>query len=678
MGSSLHAYQRGICSCLQKLLIHQFTQLYLEGNKDLGNSLSGEECILPVCLSNEYDVHIGDTKMIKLSDKDVTYYVAGIYTDPYQTSTAYDSDILVQKLPTGGRLTIAVYGKDAVTGMEIEAKYRETYPDIFSGSIMTLENRISNGSLVGQIIGAVFLAVGVFMLLVSGLMIYYMIKNAMIADAKPIAVYRTMGYTQADIMAMYLKLYFMVVTLACLIGNIGSVFISNTILTSIFENMGRLKTEYSFLSGLICYLLIIGFVLVLIMLILRKSCRIKPVASLTENHYGGIKKKKHYKGNSTLQFSAFGIAYRTFMREKRSAFSILLTCIVTIFAVNFIVISLDVANGMMENNDYWIGIDQSHIMVNIANQDNFATVKNIIEQDKRTDHTLSCNFDARVDMKWKKGMSGTTMVAFVYEDFEQAALPVTEGRNPITSDEIAISTRMARELHKDIGDYLEIYLDDSTKADMLITGLFQTYMHTGSLCRLTTSTYINNQVVFNYNYISVYLKDQKDMESFIPDMKESLGGKGKVIKRTEQYSSIMNMIVLPQQRAIPPVAALIILIAGINIFSIVFLKNLKAFKINSIYKCIGYTSWHLILSNMIYVLLIALLSILITLPVSLITYAPIMRLCLSAYNFSEYPMQYSTTHLIIANTLVLLVFIISTLASSKSLFKLNARELVQE
>jgi hypothetical protein len=144
MGSSLHAYQRGICSCLQKLLIHQFTQLYLEGNKDLGNSLSGEECILPVCLSNEYDVHIGDTKMIKLSDKDVTYYVAGIYTDPYQTSTAYDSDILVQKLPTGGRLTIAVYGKDAVTGMEIEAKYRETYPDIFSGSIMTLENRISN------------------------------------------------------------------------------------------------------------------------------------------------------------------------------------------------------------------------------------------------------------------------------------------------------------------------------------------------------------------------------------------------------------------------------------------------------------------------------------------------------------------------------------------------------
>ncbi len=654
------------------------TALYLEGRKGLGNTLTKEECILPVCLSNEYDIQIGDTVMIKLADKDVTYTVAGIYTDPYQTSTAYDSDILVHKLPAKGRTTIAVYGKDTVTGREIEMKYRETYTGIFIGSILPLEDRIDNGLIVGQIIGALFLAVGMIMLLVSGLMIYYMIKNAMIADAKSIAVYQTMGYTQADIMSMYIKFYFTVITLACLVGNISSVFISDTILTTIYENMGRLKTEYSFLSGLICYLVITCFILLLIILIIRKSCRIKPVVSLTGNNYGGIKKKKHYRGNSSLQFSAFGIAYRTFMREKRSALSILLTCIVTIFAVNFIVISMDVANGMADNNDFWIGIDKSDVMVGVANRDDFAFVKNTIEQDERIDHTLSSNFDVRVAMKWKKGMSNTTMTAFVYEDFDQAALPVTEGRNPRISKEIAISTKMAGELHKEVGDYIQIYLNDNTKIDALITGLFQTYMQFGSLCRLTTSAFRDNQIDFEYNNISVYLKDQKDMESFLQNTKDRLGGKGKVLKRTEQYSSIMNMIVLPQQRAIPPVAALIVLIAGINIFSIVFLKNAKAFKINSIYKCIGYPSWHLIQANMIYVLLIALASILITFPASLCTYAPIMRLCLSAFNFSKYPMQYQASHLIIANAIVLLVFILSTLASSKSLFKLNARELVQE
>ncbi len=652
--------------------------LYLEGRKDLGNTLTEEECILPVCLSNEYAVHIGDTVMIKLADRDVTYRVAGIYTDTYQTSTAYDSDILVRKLPAKERITIAVYGKNAVTGREIEEKYRETYSGIFSGSFLALEDRINNGLIVGRIIGAVFLAVGVIMLLVSGLMIYYMIKNAMITDAKAIAVYRTMGYTQATIMAMYIKLYFVLITLACLIGNISSVFISDTILTSIYENMGRLKTEYSFLSGLICYLVITSFILLLIILIIRKSCRIKPVVSLSGNNYGGIKKKKHYKGNSSLQFSAFGIAYRTFMREKRSALSILITCIVTIFAVNFIVISLEVANGMNDNNDFWIGIDKSDVMVGVANRDDFDFVINTILQDERIDHTLSSNYDTRVAMKWKKGMSNTTMTAFVYDDFDQTALPVIEGRNPRSYEEIAISTKMAGELRKGVGDYIQIYLDDKTETDMLITGLFQTYMQFGSLCRLTTSTFSDNQINFSYNNVSVYLKDPKDTESFLQDMKNKLGGKGKVMKRTEMYSSIMNMIVVPQQRAIPPVAVLVVLIAGINIFSIVFLKNVKSYKINSIYKCIGYSSWHLIRANLIYVLVIALASILITLPISLCSYAPIMRLCLSAFNFTEYPMQYRASHLILANAVVLLVFILSTLASSKSLFKLNARALVQE
>lgn len=655
------------------------TALYLEGNKDLGNSLAEDECILPICLSNEYDVHVGDTVTVNLANQDVTYRVVGVYTDPYQTSTAYDSDILIHKLPNADRrLSINVYGKETITGKQIEEKYRENYPGVFNAYFLSLEDRISNGLLVGKIIGAMFLAVGVIMLLVSALMIYYMIKNAMIADAKSIAVLRTLGYTTNDITFMYLKLYFMVITFACLIGNICSVFISNTILTSIYENMGQLKAENSLLSGLICYLVIISFILLLIIFIIRSTSRVKPVTSLNGFDYGGVKKRKHYKGNSSLQFSAFGIVYRTFMREKRSALSIIITCIVTIFSVNFIIISLDVANSMKDNNDFWIGVDKSDVMVNVSDPEDYVYVKNIIEEDSRTDYCLGSNYEARTILEWKKGITNTTMTAFVYDDFTVADLPITKGSNPKAANEIAISTFMADELQKNIGDYIEIYLDQDTKADLLITGFFQTYLQFGRLCRLTTSAFAENHITYQHSNISVYLKDKADMESFIQDMKSLLKGKGKVIKRTEQFSSIMSMIVTPQQNALPPVTALIIIIAGINIFSIVFLKNLKAFKINSIYKCIGYTSWQLICSNLIYVLVIALASVVITFPISLTTYAPIMRLCLSIFNFSEYPMQFQTSHLVLTNSAVIMIFMISTLASSKSLFRLNVRALVQE
>jgi ABC-type antimicrobial peptide transport system permease subunit len=140
----------------------------------------------------------------------------------------------------------------------------------------------------------------------------------------------------------------------------------------------------------------------------------------------------------------------------------------------------------------------------------------------------------------------------------------------------------------------------------------------------------------------------------------------------------MEMISTPQQKAIPPVAILIVIMAGLNIFSIVYLKNIKAQKINGIYKCIGYTTWHLIHSNLCYVVVIAMVSIGITYPASYYMYSPLMKLSLSMLNFKEYPMQFNTSHIIMADIAVLIIFIISTVASSKALFKVNARDLVQE
>lgn len=652
---------------------------YLEGNKKIGKTLTEQECILPACISNEYDVHIGDKITVKLVDKDVTYKVAAVFTDPFQTSTAFDSNILVKKLPkVKSNLDIYVYGKADVTGQLIEEAYREKYNGMLQGSVYTIEDRINNGLVVGKIIGAIFLAIGIIMLLVSGLMIHYMIKNVMLTDAKSIAVFKTIGYTSNDILFMYVKLFFCIVTLACFVGSIASNFISNTILTSIYENMGQLKVNHTIQSGVICYLLTVSFVISVITIILSKSKKIKPVLALGGINYGGIKKKKKYKGNSKLQFSAMGIAFRTFVREKRNAVSILITCIVTIFSINFAVISLDAARTMKDNNDFWLGVDKADVMVNVTDPTQFDFVKNIVKKDDRTDYSLYSNYLARVTMRWEKGMNSTSMSAFVYDDYTKAKLPVIEGRNPKTGNEIAISTTVAGDLNKSIGDYISVYLDGKVQTDMLITGLFQSYMQFGEMCRLTTSAYKEHNYKLVYNNISVYLKNKKDTNRYIKDMKSKIDGSGNVIKRTQQYGSIMDMIANPQLKAVPPVSALILIIAGLNIFSIVYLKNMKAQKINGIYKCIGYTTWHLIFSNMIYVTVIAIVSVIITLPISVLTYSSIMKMSLAVFNFKRYPVQYNYFHLIGLNLVVVLIFIISTLLSSKALFKVNARNLVNE
>ncbi len=653
--------------------------LYIEGNHNISQTLQEDECILPACISNEFDMHIGDTVRLQLADQEFNYRVAAVYTDPYQTSTAFDSDILINKLPpVEGRLILYIFGNENVAGTQIEAAFREKHSGKLNASLFALEDRISNGLVVGQIIGAMLLAIGIIILLVSGLMIHFMIKNTMITDAKSIAVYKTMGYTSKDILFMYLKMYFVVVTMACILGMLCSVFVSNTILTSTFKNLGQLKASNSILSGILCYFVIVSFVILVITVIISKAKRIKPVHALNGTNYGGIKKKKKYKGNSNFQFSAFGIAYRTFTREKRSAVGIIIASIVTVFSVNFIVISLDVANSAKENNDFWIGIDKADAMIAISESADYDFIKEVVDNDSRTKRSLSSSFLERVTMDWEKGKEITSMDAFVYDDYSVTGLPLTEGENPKNKNEIAISTTVSKSLGKSIGDYLAIYLDGEKRADLLITGLFQTYMQFGSMCRLTTSAYTEHNCDFAYNNLSIYLKDGGDTEAFIEDMKSKIGGRGNVIRRTEQYGSIMNMIVTPQQKVLPLVAALIIAIAGLNIFSIIFLKNIKLQKINGIYKCIGYNTWHLIASNLWYVTVIAAVTVVITLPVSILTYSPIMKLALSMLNFMEYPMTYQISHLLVANIAVVIIFVIGTLASSKALFQVNARDLIQE
>ncbi|GFP76197.1 ABC transporter permease [Clostridium fungisolvens] len=653
---------------------------FLTGSKDTIRELKDNECIIPACLSNKNNVKVGDKIKIKFSNGNLFYTVRGIYSEIYDMTTSYDSEILIKQLPKGvyGNLNIRLYGKPGVTGEDIEQAYREKNDGQMNGHIITLEDTINVNKISGNIIGAIFLAIGIIMLVVNCIIINFMIQNLMITDAKVIAIYKTMGYNSGDILSLYLKFYFFITSIACLLGGVASASISNIILISVFKNMGKVVTNNLLVPGAICYSAIVTLVIGMIYRIISKTKKVKPVYALNGMTNSSTKKKKYYKGNLKFQFSAIGIALRGVMRNRKNSIVILITSIVTVFGINFGVISLDVANTLKDNNDYWLGVDKCDVMINVIDSNKNREVEDIIKNDSRVSYVLNSNIATQVTMKWKKGTKLTTMKGFVFDDYSKAKLPITEGRNPENGNEIAISSKISKSLNKSIGDYIEIYLGGEKKVNLLITGIFQTYLELGDCCRLTTSVYTDNNYDFNYNYFSIYLKDKKQMNFFIEDMKKKIGGNGNITARTEAFSSIMDMIVTPQKGAIPPVVALMLLLGGINIFCIVILRNTSNEKTNGIYKCLGYSTWHLICSNLYYVGILAVISIIIAVPMIILLYPSIMKVCLSMFGFIKYPVTYNYFHIALANIAVLIAFIISTLISSRSLKKVNVRDLVQE
>lgn len=642
--------------------------------------LKENEIIVPACISNEYDIKVGNTIIVHYSAGDREYTVRGIYAEPYSISSAYTIRFFVKELPLDANIeyTLFIYGNEKMDGQSLVNEYRRQFDGILPAYTAPIEEMESNALLTGKIVGGVFLAISIIMLLVSGLIINFMIRHVMLMDAKNVAIYKTIGYSYGQVLKMYLSFYFVIVSVASLIGISLSKVVSSRLLNEVFAAMGESGSKNTFLLGLPCYIVVVGFVLLIIYSILHKMKQVKPV-EVFQGYNSTNTKKKRYHTNKHYSFSPLGITLRAMSREKKGMVGIILISAATILLVNFALISLDVAYSVEDNNDYWFGIDDSQVYIGVNDGNTIEEVKEQVERDPRVEKTAEVSLeDANVTLKWEEGRTITYMNPFIYESYEGLNLPLITGRNPQYADEIAISSLMADEWEKEVGDYIDIYLEGNKKVSLLVTGIYQTYFSMGKSCRLVGATYVDNGMDFQYTKLSVYLKEGTDVTEFINDIKTGMGSKVTVQKRTELFSSIMDMIVTPQKSAIPPMMVIILMVSAVNIFGIVLLKNSSSEKINGIYKCIGYATGHLIRSNVWYVAIISIVSMAVAVPVCLVCYESLMTACLGMFGLKEYKVTYHMLHLVIGNVVVLAVFIVSTILSSLSIRRVKVRDLVQE
>lgn len=650
----------------------------VEGNCKDFEKLNIGECVIPACISVENDLQIGDDFIIHAEGEDITYTVKGIYADVYSTSNAFSNYTLVKRLPQqlSSEMEIRLFVKGNVTEEQVLDRYEETYGNELEGQMNTKSNAIESTLLAVRILGGILLAIGAIMLLTCCLIVNFVLRSIMTSDAKTIAIYKTMGYDNHTIRGLYTKFYFVVTTVGIFSGILISRVVTNHILNDLFANIGEQANVHVEKIGIVIYGLILLLVLGTVYLVTSRMKKMKPVHALGSMSPTDTMKKKNYKGDYRGAFSSFGIALRMIMRDKKGTIGILIVAIVSVIGINFGLVSLDVALNMKENNDYWLGIDKCDVMITASGNVTAEEIEEKLEGDFNIEKTALCCMSGVLIVEREKNGKNAVVYPFVYEDFDEVDLSIVKGRNPQKKDEIALAGKVAETLHKDVGDYVSLKMGQSSKS-FLITGIYQTYYSMGESCRLIGEAY--EGVPFSYDTVSVYLKDNKDIPDEVERIEELIGGRGKVIPRTEQFASIMEMISKPQESAIPAVILMVVLIGSINIFCIIMLKNQKEVKINSIYKCLGYTSGHLMAANLWFVSLLALASILTAVPILLYLYPKILKLSLGAmFGLLEYRVTYNMPLILGGNIGIFVLFIISTLLSSGGIRKINVRDLVIE
>lgn len=639
------------------------------------------ECFIPVVVANEYNIKVGEKILLSSGSKTYSYKIAAIYTEPYSISLAFNSDILVKKIPEGLEASqiIAVLSDKNVTGNEIISEYREKNQGVLEGRDITIEDRMSSSALTEKILGGILLVASILVLLVSSMMIRYMIKSALIQDSKTIAIYKTIGYSSKSIVKIYMQVYFFIVASGSILGVICSSVVSSGFIKQAFANIGEVSHSGILFPAAICFFIINSFVLLQIYLVINKMKEIKPVTQLNgrESQLAALKMKNH-PWIETLTFSPIGIAIRNIQRDKKNTCYIILTCMISVYCLNFALASLSLMENMKDKNYYWIGFDKFDASAVSTNNAKFDENCRVLLRNPDVSRVIKTTTDFNVIVKWAKGIGDPVLGSMVYETYQGLDMAVVKGRNPIHSDEIVLGNLVAKEMKKDVGDYVDIYLSADKKVSLLIVGTSQGYYNLGRTCRLLGSTLEKNGVKFSFNEASIYLNKNVDKNQFIKKYNNEMKANLKIINRVDKYANIMDMICGPQKSALGPFMLLIMVIGALNLFCIVYLKNLKERKKHNIFKAIGYSGRHLLMTNLYYIGIIAIVSILVTIPIFIEMFPKTMVLSLSMFGFEEYPVTYNVITTIIGNTVILLIFLLSTILSSNGLFSNHITELGQE
>ena len=639
------------------------------------SELQDDECIIPNMFANVNNINIGDEIKIKGNGFDKEYKVVSKYADPYSLNSAFTMNIFISKIPDNVQKddVILVYGKENISGQEILDSYREKNNGYLDGYPVTLEECIENSTIAENITGGILFGVGILILLVSVVMFSFMIKSALINDKKTIAIYKAIGYSYRDILLINIKFYSFLILSGSIVGAVLSNIIVNNFLADSFKNIGETNNYSNVLPALICTITIVLFILMSIYMILKKMKKITPVEAFRDDTINSKNKIKRSK--FSYSFSPFGMALRNIFRDRKNSFFVLLICIISIYIINFGIQSLSKVKSMKDDNYYWFGFDKCDVIFETASLEKFDDMYKEIVDDKDTEVTYKTSTKT-INLAWQKGMTTTSVDVKLYEDYENLSLNVLEGHNPASTKEIAISSKISDDLGKSIGDYIDIYMNQTEKVSFLICGIYQTYCELGRQIRMTSDTFEKyNEKEPLFNEASIYLKDGVDKEKYIDRLNDKFNGQGKVIQRKEKFENVMEKICKPQEGSISPFIFVTLILAGINIFGIVILRNSKNRKSTCIYKSIGFSSFELLMSNIIYVLIIAIASIIITVPLFFLTYTKLMSICLMSFGIREYPIDFNLLSFILSNSSVVLLFILFTLLSSRQIYKYKVTEL---
>lgn len=469
--------------------------------------------------------------------------------------------------------------------------------------------------ILNKVIGFVMIFLGVVMMHIALFTIGFTISDAILSNYKTIGIIKSLGLTSNQTIGTYMIQYAFLAIIAIIPGLLASSFLSRIIIES---SLSYLKTGDSAIpirGGSI--VVIVGISLFLIILLCvwfysNKARSVQPVQAIrygmSEEDNSKLTRRIGSNRSNRLGFErlpvTFVIGLRAILKNIKGSSLMMVLAIVTssVLVLGFVLLNSFIM--IKQTSPLW-GYDDSNIAVTIFNKTAFSHAD--FEKDVLSDQRVK-------NIGWVGGVNGvfpsvkpagsnnkseqSTNIAITVIDgnYDELGYAVIRGDNPQNNNEIALGVNLAKQLNKELGDIVEVYIGGN-KHNLIVTGIYQAIANMSFTARMTVDAVKENHAVYEgMEIMFINLKDNQLSDQFAQELNTKYKESIAALTQQTLLDSVFKEAVAVLMWPMAMMGLLFLFVTFIIIYSTCLINIKKESKTYGIYKSIGMTSFKIRIS----------------------------------------------------------------------------------
>lgn len=579
---------------------------------------------VPVILLDSYDMSIGDKLTISYGNYNKTFTITSFLRDPQMNSTLCSStrfllnenDVKELKESNIGELEylIEYYFTDPSYATDFQTAYENAGMPINGQGLTYTIIRLISG-LSNMLTVVLIVLVSFLLIFVAGLCLRFTILSTVEEDVKEIGNMKAIGLPFKDIRNIYLQKYRILAGFGCIVGYILSIAIGEVFTTNIEKTFG--KADMNILVLIVPIVAVILTYLIDISLckkILKCVNKISVVETISGSFTPLDKKAKHKKSkfisiNKAKDNSVdYWFALKEVFSHKKSWFVMMF---VIIIATIIMIVPLNLLNTFQSPEFInYMGQPSSDILISVSTTDGlverFNEINQILNNDSDVNSYTYEEYATRSAIN-KDGEWINVHVAF--SNNKELGLKFVDGKEPATTEEIALSVLNADELGVGVSDNLKMLIN-GTEKNIKVSGIYQDVTNGGYTSKMYTENSIDN--VYKYTF-AVKLNNgvdaSKKVEEYTGNISSMLGVNIKELG--EFVNQTLGGVTTQLGKAVVIIYIMAVGLAILITFLFLKLMMIKYRSQNAILKVMGFSTWNIRLQYLVKCGFVAVLGIIV-------------------------------------------------------------------